>query len=263
MRPTSRRLTLTWLALALAACGAPPTPTAPPSAPPPAPAAATSAPAPTAPPPPTAAPPAPTVAPPTATAAPPTATPMPPTATPAPARRFAVQKDSKLTLTVNEQFANVPLPNDAVLTTGAGAVTGQLSIGADGRFSPDSKVTVDLSTLESDDPDRDVNIKDNYLETKTHRDGVFVPKELRGLPSPAPASGPIKGQLIGDLTIHGVTKPITFQVDGTLDGGTFKGTAKTEVKITDFGMKVPTLAILLSVEDRVRTQLDLVATEQR
>jgi polyisoprenoid-binding protein YceI len=148
-----------------------------------------------------------------------------------------------------------------VLTTSA--VTGQLGVGPDGRFDADSKVTIDLSTLESDDPDRDDDIKENYLETKKFRDGFFVPKELRGLPSPAPASGPIRGQLVGDLTIHGVTKPVTFEVDGTLDGGTFKGTAKTEVKITDFGMKVPTLALLLRVEDRVRTQLDLVAAEQR
>jgi polyisoprenoid-binding protein YceI len=176
-------------------------------------------------------------------------------------RRFAVQKDSKLTLKVSEQLASVKLPNDAVLTTSA--VAGHLGVGPDGRFDADSKVTIDLSALQSDDPDRDDDIKENYLETKKFRDGFFVPKELRGLPSPAPASGPIKGQLVGDLTIHGVTKPVTFEVNGTLDGGTFKGTANAEVKITDFGMKVPTLAILLRVEDRVRAQLDLVAAEQR
>jgi polyisoprenoid-binding protein YceI len=264
-------MALTWLAVALTACGAPPAPTAPPSptqaaaaaAAPAAPTAAPTAAPPTAAPtaaPPTAAPP--TAAPPTATPAAPTATPAPPTATPAPARRFAIQPGgSKLTLRVNEQFANVPLPNDAVLETSA--VTGQLAIGTDGRFGPDSKVAIDLSTLVSDDPERDEHVKDLYLETTKFRDAVFVPKELRGLPSPLPAGGPVKGQLLGDLTVHGVTKPITFEVDGTVDGGTFKGVAKTEVKITDFGMKVPTLAILLSVEDRVRTELSLVATEQR
>ena len=112
----------------------------------------------------------------------------------------------------------------------------------------------------SDDSDRDDNIKESFLETVKFPTGMFVPKEFRGLAKPLPNSGPIKGQLAGDLTIHGVTKPVVFDIDGVLEGTTFKGKAKTEVKITDFGMKVPVMAFLLSVEDRVRTEVDLVAT---
>jgi polyisoprenoid-binding protein YceI len=266
MRPMKRRAALALVALTLAACAAPPPPTATtapptpvPPPPTPVPAPPTTAPAPTTAPP-TAAPPSPTSAPPTATSAP-SPTPVPPTATAAPARKFTLQKGSKLTLTVNETFAAIRTPNDAVLTTSA--VTGQLTVLPDGKFGPDSKVTIDMSTLESDDSDRDEDVRDNYLEAAKFKEGTFVPKEFKGLPSPLPANGPIKAQLSGDLTIHGVTKPVTFDVDGALDAGTFKGKAITEVKITDFGMKVPTLAILLRVEDRVRTQLDLVAAEQR
>jgi polyisoprenoid-binding protein YceI len=171
-----------------------------------------------------------------------------------------LDKSSKVTMLVNEQFANVQLPNDAALTT---ALSGEFTVNGDGTLGGDSKFTADLNTIKSDDPDRDDDVKDNYLETKKFPTAVFVPKEMRGLPKPLPTSGPIKGQLAGDLTVHGVTKPATFDVDGNLDGNTFVGKAKTEMKITDYGMKVPTLAILLRVEDRVRMTVDVVASAQQ
>ena len=161
-------------------------------------------------------------------------------------------------LSIKEQFGNLPLPNDAVFTTPG--VTGGITIAADGSIGPDSRFTIDFATIKSDDSDRDDHIKESFLETAKFPTGVFVPKEFRGIAKPPPSGGPIKGQLAGDLTIHGVTKPAVFDVDGVLEGPTFKGKAKTEVKITDFGMKVPVMAFLLSVEDKVRTEIDLVAT---
>ena len=212
---------------------------------------------------------APPIAPPPTTAAPPAgptpamvataASPPAPAAAATSARRFVVQaQGSKATLSIKEQFGNLPLPNDAVFTTPS--VTGGITIAADGSIGPDSRFTIDFATIKSDDSDRDDHIKEKFLETATFPTGVFVPKEFRGIAKPPPGNGPVKGQLAGDLTIHGVTKPAVFEVDGVLEGATFKGKAKTEVKITDFGMKVPVMAFLLSVEDKVRTEIDLVAT---
>lgn len=179
-------------------------------------------------------------------------------ATPRPARRFVVQPEaSKLTLAVNEQLANFKLPNDAILTTSA--ITGQMTVSADGAIGPDSRFTVDFNTIKSDDSDRDDDVRDNIIETKKFPTGTFVPKELRGLPKPIPASGPIRGQLAGDLTVHGVTRPVVFDLDGTLDNDTFKGKGRTEVKLTDFGMKIPTLAFLLRVDELVRAEVEITA----
>jgi polyisoprenoid-binding protein YceI len=174
------------------------------------------------------------------------------------ARRFVVQPaDSKLTLAVSEQFVNVALPRDVVMTTSA--IAGQLLLGHDLSIGPDSRFTADLSTLRSDDSDRDDDVTETYLETEKYPNAEFTPREFRNLPRPAPTAGPIRGQLAGDLTLHGQTRPTVFEVDGTLDGGTFRGKARTEVAMTAFGIKIPTLASLLRVEDRVRTEIELVA----
>lgn len=247
------------LALCLAsvvACAGdpPPTPTPPPTSTPVP--AATATPVPTAP----TMVPSPTGAPATATAVPvpPTATPPPPTATKAAARRFVIQKDgSKLRLVVNETLARVKLPSDAILETPD--VAGQLVIDGDGVVGPDSKFTVNFKTLKSDDEDRDTDVQDNILETAKFPTGTFVPREFRGLPKPLPAGGPIKGQLAGDLTVHGVTKPVVFDVDGTLDGPTFKGKGTVDVLLTDFGMEIPSLVVLLRVDNKVHAEVTVNA----
>ena len=109
---------------------------------------------------------------------------------------------------------------------------------------------------------RDTDVHDNILETVKFPTGTFVPKELRGLPKPLPASGPVKGQLAGDLTVHGVTKPVVFDVDGTLDASTFKGKGTTDVLLSDFGMEIPSLVVLLRVDNKVHAEVTLSAKAQ-
>jgi polyisoprenoid-binding protein YceI len=61
---------------------------------------------------------------------------------------------------------------------------------------------------------------------------------------------------MGDLTIHGVTRPSTWQVTATANHGEFTGTAATRVKFEDFGMTQPRLAIVLSVQDDIGLEYD-------
>ena len=138
-----------------------------------------------------------------------------------------------------------------------GPVKGTVEYDGKSLDSVKADITIDVNGVNTGNEGRDKDLKSpNFFDVAQFPTATFKSKR-------AIADGAGKFKLIGDLTIHGVTRPITLELDGTLDGGTFKGSAKTELKITDFGMKVPTLAILLRVEDRVRTQLDLVATEQR
>jgi polyisoprenoid-binding protein YceI len=185
----------------------------------------------------------------------------PPAATNAPARRYVVQKDgSKLKLVVNETLASIKLPSDAVLETND--VSGQIVLEEDGTIGPNSKFTVDFRKIKSDDEDRDFDVTENIIEVAKYPEGTFVPKELRGVAKPLPTSGPIKGQLAGDLTVHGVTKPVVFELDGQVDPTSFKGTGKTKTLISDFGMKIPSLAILLRVADEVNAEVTLNAKRE-
>ncbi|MCQ3828962.1 YceI family protein [Microbulbifer elongatus] len=114
----------------------------------------------------------------------------------------------------------------------------------DGSFTYDEakpedssvQVTVDTTSLNSNHAERDKHLRgDDFLNvakypTATFKSTSFEPK------------GDGKALLKGDLTLHGVTKPITIDVEeigGGKDpwGGYRQGfSGKTEFKLKDFGI---------------------------
>ena len=74
-----------------------------------------------------------------------------------------VPDQSKAQVTVNEKFANLPAPSDAVLTTSS--MQGQLVLGPDTKPTDASKIQVDLRTLKSDKTQRDNFIRQNTLQS--------------------------------------------------------------------------------------------------
>jgi polyisoprenoid-binding protein YceI len=156
---------------------------------------------------------------------------------------------------VREQFVGVNLPNDAVGATSA--ITGAIVLDPGGRVVADaSKFLVDIRTLKSDSENRDRVIQGRVLETDEFPHVELAIKDLRGLTYPLPASGELKLQLVADMTVHGVTKPWTWDVTVSPKGTGVTGRATTSFTFGDFGMPVPTSFRLLSVEDRVRLEYD-------
>jgi polyisoprenoid-binding protein YceI len=156
---------------------------------------------------------------------------------------------------VREQLANISFPTDAVGTTSA--ISGTIVIDPDGTVvSQESKFMVDLTTLKSDKAQRDRYIQNNTLQTRSYPTAEFVPTKVIGLPSPLPASGPVTFQLAGDLTVHGITHPTTWDVTASVDGQGLTGNASTSFTFEDFGMTPPRVPILLSVEDTIKLEVD-------
>jgi polyisoprenoid-binding protein YceI len=187
------------------------------------------------------------------------ATSAPATAAPTAASTFAIVAEaSEARYRVTEQLAGRSLPNDAVGTTKA--VTGAIVLGPDGSLVPgQSKVTVDLSKLESDSGQRDNFIKRNTLQVSEHPNAVFVPTKVEGLPRPLPTSGEARFTLTGDLTVRGVTKPVTWDVVATASGQQVNGTATTKVTFQEFGMTAPKVGPVLGVEDQLTLEMDFRA----
>ena len=123
-----------------------------------------------------------------------------------------------------------------------------------------SRFVVEMTTLATDSSRRDSYIHRSTLETGTYPEAVFVPTAAAGLPSPLPDSGPVAFQLSGDLTVHGVTRPVTWEVTAEIAGQTLSGTATTSITFTDFGMPLPRVGPVLSVEDLIALQLSFVLT---
>lgn len=158
-----------------------------------------------------------------------------------------------------EQLAGRALPSEAVGRTRA--VSGAIVLDAAGNIVREaSKVTVDLRSLQSDEQRRDNYIQRNTLKTDQFPMAEFVPTAIRGLPSPPPAAGELSFQLLGDLTVHGTTRPVVWEVTARVDDTEVVGTATTQVKITDFGMELPRVALVLSIEDTVALEVDFRAT---
>ncbi len=179
-----------------------------------------------------------------------------PDSRPAAAVTFRIVPDqSEARYRVREQLAALPFPSDAVGRTQA--ISGTVAFAADGSIiSPASKVTVDLRTLRSDQARRDNFIRRNTLEVDRYPTAEFLPREARGLRWPLPTSGEATFQLVGDMTIHGTTRPVTWDVTARFDGNRVTGTATTSFKFEDFNMQVPRVAVVLSVEDNIRLEVD-------
>ena len=184
-----------------------------------------------------------------------------PTAVPEPLAPGEVRLDivdgSEARYLVNEQLARLNLPSDAVGVTKA--VEGSIVFGADGGIRSDlSHLTVDLSKLKSDRDLRDNFIKRRTLETDQYPLARFVPREAPGMPSPLPTEGEAKFQLVGEMTIHGVTSEFTWDVAATFEGDTVTGLATASFPFSQFDMSVPRVMLVLSVEDNIRLQIDFL-----
>ena len=187
----------------------------------------------------------------------PTATPIPTMAIAATAQRYAiVPEQSRATYRVGEKFFGQDLSVTVATTT---AVAGNLYIDPT-RPSASSAgaITVDLSKLRANIPGHD-DARSDFLGVGRYPKTTFVPKRLEGLPD-APY---IEGQeltftIVGDLTVRTVTKEVTFDARGKIEGDTFTGTATSRIQMTSFGLQPPRMTAL-EIDDNVNLELEITA----
>jgi polyisoprenoid-binding protein YceI len=152
---------------------------------------------------------------------------------------------------VREQLVNVDLPSDAVGSTGA--VAGAIAFDSAGRIIPSaSRFEVQVSGLTSDRTRRDGYVRGPLLETERHPTVVFAPTAVRALQLPLPQSGSQSFELLGNLTVKGVTRPTTWQVSAQFAPDAVTGTSSTAFTFADFGLRQPRVLVLLSVADTIR-----------
>jgi polyisoprenoid-binding protein YceI len=149
--------------------------------------------------------------------------------------------------------------NEAVGRTSG--VYGAIVLDAAGAVVPDqSKITVEMTTLTSDNSTRDNYIKRNTLQVDRFPTAEFTVTSAPGLPTPLPTSGMSTFELVGDLVVHGVSRPTTWTVSASFFEGGVTAMATTTVLMTDFGMEPPRVGRVLSIEDSVQLELDVKGT---
>ena len=172
---------------------------------------------------------------------------------------LAVADASRARYLVREQLARLDFPIDAVGETSQ--VTGAIALDADGWvISDESTIVVNLASLVSDSDRRDGYLGSRTLETDTYPDATLVVKEAPGLPWPLPTQGEATFQIVGDVTIKGVTRPLTWDATAQFAEESVTGQAKTDFTFGEFGIEVPRVRVVLSVDDNIRLELDFTCT---
>ena len=161
--------------------------------------------------------------------------------------RYSIVSDrSEARYEVQEKFAERPLPNQAVGRTQD--ISGDIELEGPGSLRGRVlQMRVDLRTLTSDSGRRDAFVRTNTLQTDQFPFAEFRSTEPAG-PATYTEGTEATFQIPGIMTIKGNERPITWDATARLDGERLAGTATAQIKLSDFGVEAPRLAIL-TVED--------------
>lgn len=159
-----------------------------------------------------------------------------------------VSGESVATYTVREKLASMPTTTEAVGRTTA--IEGVI------RLDGVSTITADLSTLESDQARRDNFIRERIFNEDPI--ATFTLDPLPDLPAEYREGETVMREVTGTLTIRGVSRPQTFQVEARLTGGTLEILGRTDFTWADFQIDPPNTP-LVTVEDNVHLEVLLVA----
>ena len=110
-------------------------------------------------------------------------------------------------------------------------------------------VTVDMTTLESDRSQRDSAMRSRGLETDSFPEATFsltAPIELGSVPAEGET---FTASAVGDLTLHGVTQPITLDLEGSLVEGNVVVVGSVEIALADYAIEKPTGFSVVSIAD--------------
>ena len=178
-----------------------------------------------------------------------------PVPAPAVVRLVTAAEGNEARYRVREQLAGMELPNDAVGATSR--IEGVLDLDSEGRPVPESsRFVLDMASLTSDAARRDNYLRRRTLDVESFPVAVLVPRDVRGLDGGIPAHGEVSFQLVSDLTIHGVTRPITWNVTARREGVAVLGRAETRFPFATFGLDIPKVGRVLSVDDDIRLEYD-------
>lgn len=187
------------------------------------------------------------------------AAPLPPGPTAAGIEHFAiVPSASSVIYRVGETFFEGNRFNVAVGTTQS--IQGDVFVDrANPGRSRVGPITIDISTFQSDSGRRDRAIRGRWLESSRYPTAQFTPTEIRGLPALYRDGQDVPVQVLGNLRVRDVTKPVAFTGTVRLAGDMLTGAVQTTILMTDFGFDPPAILGLLKAENQVQLELQFTA----
>jgi len=156
---------------------------------------------------------------------------------------------------IDEELANIGAQTAVGRTPD---VTGSLTLA--GTQLTAVEISADVSTLESDNRNRDNQLRRQALESSTYPTVTFTLSEPIDL-----GSAPVDGQTIsvtatGDLTIHGQTRSVQIPIQARLSGNVVTAVGSLDILLADYGMERPQSFMVLSISDTATIEFQLQFT---
>jgi polyisoprenoid-binding protein YceI len=135
-------------------------------------------------------------------------------------------------------------------------VSGSLAI--DGTTITAMQVSVDMTTLQSDDNRRDERLRTDGLQTDRFPTATFTlrkPIEVGSVPKDGQT---IQAVAVGDLTLHGVTRSVGVSIQAQRNGDEIEAIGSVDVALTDYAIEAPTGFLVLSIANTGTIELHLL-----
>jgi polyisoprenoid-binding protein YceI len=135
-------------------------------------------------------------------------------------------------------------------------VSGSLTI--DGTTISAMQVSVDMTTLQSDDSRRDERLRTDGLQTDQFPTASFTltkPIEVGSVPKDGQT---IQAVAVGDLTLHGVTRSVEISIQAQRTGNEIQAIGSVDVALTDYAIEAPTGFLVLSIANTGTIELHLL-----
>ncbi len=190
-------------------------------------------------------------------ASPPTSPPPAASSDPAPtaadgdvAGTWTVGSGSQAGYRVREELAGIGAESDAVGRTDqvSGSITLETSGAAVTLTAGD--LTVDTTSITSDESRRDNRLRTDGLQTDTYPTATFSLTQPVDIPSAALAGSPADLTLVGDLTLHGVTRSVEIPAQAQLVDGTIQVAGAIGFPLADYSIVAPNVGgFIISIAD--------------
>lgn len=161
-------------------------------------------------------------------------------------------EQSTVSVAFTEELASADVP--AIVAT-SHSLVGSVLFGADGSPLVCSNFALDLRTLVSGDDLAQLQIP----ATEAYPFATFVVTRIEGHDGPIAEDEPAKLDLTGDLTIRGLTKTMTWDVEIARGASILTGTATAIWATQDFGIGLSETPQGVVIPDELVVTIDVVA----
>ncbi len=175
---------------------------------------------------------------------------------------WTVTTGSQAGYRVREQLASLPAESDAIGRTDQ--VGGTISVTTDGTTTTvtEASLSVDTASITSDEDRRDNRMRSEGLQTDEFPTATFTLAQPVDVPAAALAGTASDIRLVGDLTLHGVTKSVVIPAQAQLVDGQIQVAGSLTFPLADFGIEAPNIGgSIISIADEGTLEFVVILTK--